>query len=81
MSNQYITIKETADILGVSPLTLRNWDKKGKLKALRHPMNNYRVYKKEDIEALIEEIKSGSGFRKSPKREFKKVVVRHIVDN
>ena len=26
--NKYITIKEAAKILGVTPLTLRNWDKK-----------------------------------------------------
>lgn len=46
---KYITVKEAAYILGVSPLTLRNWDKNGKFPAQRHPMNNYRVYKAEDI--------------------------------
>ena len=43
-------------MLGVTPLTLRNWDKGGKFSALRHPMNNYRVYRREDIEKLISEI-------------------------
>jgi len=33
----YFSIKEAAEILGVSPLTLRNWDKAGKFKAQRHP--------------------------------------------
>ncbi|MBI2052849.1 MAG: MerR family DNA-binding transcriptional regulator, partial [Candidatus Ryanbacteria bacterium] len=51
MEKQYFTIKEAAGLLGVTPLTLRNWDKKGKLVAYRHPVNNYRVYKLEDIEA------------------------------
>ena len=80
MNNQYITIKEAANILGVSALTLRNWDKNGRLKALRHPMNNYRVYKMEDLKAVLEEIKTGSGLRKSSKREFRKVIVRHLSD-
>ncbi len=80
MSDQFITIKQAASILGVSPLTLRNWDKNGKLKAYRHPMNNYRVYKIEDLEAVIGEIKSGTGYRKNAKREFRKIIVRHLSD-
>ena len=30
---RYITIKEAAAILGIDPMTLRNWDKQGKLKS------------------------------------------------
>lgn len=59
MQKQYLTIKETAILLGVTPLTLRNWDKKGKLVARRHPVNNYRVYKLVDIEQLLQEIEDG----------------------
>lgn len=51
-----LTIKEAAALIGVTPLTLRNWDKNGKLIALRHPINNYRVYKADDIQRLIAEI-------------------------
>jgi len=56
MEKQYLTIKETSEILGVTPLTLRNWDKKGKLIARRHPVNNYRVYKREEIDSLLRKI-------------------------
>ncbi|MBM3254081.1 MAG: MerR family DNA-binding transcriptional regulator [Candidatus Omnitrophica bacterium] len=49
MQGDYVTIKVAAEIFGVSPMTLRRWDKKGKLKALRHRFNNYRVYRKRDI--------------------------------
>jgi excisionase family DNA binding protein len=80
MSIQFITIKQASTILGVSPLTLRNWDKNGKLKAFRHPINNYRVYRVEDLEALLEKIKIGPGIKKSAKREFKKIVIRHLTD-
>jgi DNA (cytosine-5)-methyltransferase 1 len=79
-NSNYIKIKEAARMLGVSALTLRNWDKSGRLRALRHPMNNYRVYRLEDIEAVMGEIESGAGVRKIAKREFKKVVIRHLTD-
>jgi len=55
---KYLTIKEVAKILGITPLTLRNWDKKGKLKAHRNPINNYRIYKPEDIELFLRKIES-----------------------
>jgi len=55
---RYFTINEAAKLLGVTPLTLRNWDKKGKLKALRNPINNYRIYKYEEIELLLRRIES-----------------------
>jgi DNA (cytosine-5)-methyltransferase 1 len=55
---KYLTIKEVAKLLGVTPLTLRNWDKEGKLKALRNPINNYRVYKPEEIELFLRKIES-----------------------
>ena len=66
--------------MGVTPLTLRNWDNNGKLKAHRHPMNNYRVYKIEDLEQVIQEIEVGSGLRKTPKKELRKLIVKHLED-
>jgi excisionase family DNA binding protein len=53
---KYLTVKEVAEILGVTPLTVRNWDKSGKLKAIRHPINNYRIYKLEDIENFLKKL-------------------------
>jgi len=61
VSKKYLTIKEVARILGVTPLTLRNWDKKGKLRAYRNPINNYRVYKPEEIELFLRKIESRRG--------------------
>lgn len=59
MNKLYINIKEAAQLLGVTPLTLRNWDKSGKLEARRHPISNYRVYLREDIDKLISRMESG----------------------
>jgi len=53
---QYLTIKNAAKLLHVSPLTLRNWDKKGILKPYRHPVNNYRLYKLDQIETLLRQL-------------------------
>jgi DNA (cytosine-5)-methyltransferase 1 len=53
---QYITIGQAAKLLHVTPLTLRNWDKNGKLKPYRHPANNYRVYRLDQIEAFLRRI-------------------------
>jgi len=55
---KYLKVKEVANLLGVTPLTLRNWDKSGKLKAYRHPLNNYRIYKPEDIEFFLRKLES-----------------------
>lgn len=48
----YITLNEAASYLGVSKATLRNWDKSGKLRAVRHPVNSYRVYALSDLQAI-----------------------------
>jgi len=55
---KFLTIKEASNLLGVTPLTLRNWDKAGKIKAFRHPVNKYRLYKPEDIELFLRKIES-----------------------
>lgn len=52
MNKKSLTIRQAAEELGVSPDTLRRWDKAKKLKASRHPMNNYRIYSVKTIEEL-----------------------------
>ena len=55
---EYVTIKEASDLLGVTPQTLRAWEKKGELVPYRNPINNYRVYKVGQIEQFIEEMRN-----------------------
>jgi DNA-binding transcriptional MerR regulator len=74
-----ITINQAAKILGVTPLTLRNWDNSGKFEASRHPINNYRVYKLSDIEKLLMEIEASNG-KKPNKKQVRKLVVQHLTD-
>jgi len=54
MWKNYLRIKEAAEFLGVSPLTLRNWDKRRKLTSYRHPINHYRLYRRIDLEKFLE---------------------------
>lgn len=54
-----LTIKEAAEIIGVSEMTLRRWDKAGKFSPHRHPVNGYRVYRRQNVLKLRKQIESG----------------------
>jgi len=51
--SEYLSLSETAELLGKSKETLRRWDREGKLVAVREPLSNYRVYRKSDVEYLF----------------------------
>lgn len=61
--DKYLTISEAAEILNVSPETLRRWDKSGKFSSSRHPINNYRVYPLEQVDNLVEELQLELSYR------------------
>lgn len=48
-----LTLKEVCDILKCHPNTLRQWDNKGILPAIRIGIKKVRRYKKEDIMKFI----------------------------
>ena len=52
----YLNISQAAKILGVSAGTLRRWDKAGKFPSQRHPINNYRIYKEDQVKFVIKEM-------------------------
>ncbi|MFR1529469.1 DNA methyltransferase [Akkermansia sp.] len=54
--DDYFTIGQAANILGVNQETLRRWDNSGKFPSARHPINNYRVYSHEQVFHLAEEL-------------------------
>ena len=49
----FLTVGEAAEILGVNPITLRRWDAHGKLKAFRHPISCFRLYRREHLIELL----------------------------
>jgi len=48
-----LKISEATKLLNVHPNTLRKWDKKGILKAIRFGVRGDRRYRKEDILRLV----------------------------
>lgn len=54
--SDYLRISEAAEYLGVSPNTLRNWVNAAKVVAIRHPVNDYRLFRREDLDALLKQV-------------------------
>jgi MerR family copper efflux transcriptional regulator len=64
-ARKYLSIKQASSVIGVTPLTLRNWDRNGKLRSYRNPINNYRYYRVDQIEAFLRQMEgSRDRFRK-----------------
>lgn len=60
---KYLSISQAAEILNISPETLRRWDNNGKFKSFRHPINNYRVYSQEQVINLVQEMQLEMQYR------------------
>jgi len=73
--DEYLTVKQAAEYVGVAPNSLRNWDAAGKIPVYRHPVSNYRLFKVADLKRLLRRIeKSGkfpTGWRRDVKRNRK----------
>ncbi|MEO8581659.1 MAG: helix-turn-helix domain-containing protein [Patescibacteria group bacterium] len=48
-----LTVREVAELLRVSPLTIKRWGKRGKLQAIRINSRGDRRYKKEAVLWLL----------------------------
>ena len=48
-SPEVLTLQQAAEILNCHPNTLRNWDNRGILKAIRFGVRRDRRYKKADV--------------------------------
>jgi len=66
--NSLLTVSEAAVFLGASASTIRNWDRSGKLKAVRHPINNYRLYDRQQLQDLLDRISISQNSSSSEKR-------------
>jgi predicted site-specific integrase-resolvase len=52
-SEGYLQVREAAQLLGVCPNTIRVWGAAGKVPEYRHPVNNYRLYKRTELERIM----------------------------
>lgn len=56
----FLRVKEAAAMLGVSPNTVRAWGAAGKVTEYRHPANNYRLYKRADLDRLLNQVEKSA---------------------
>lgn len=65
----YVRVKEAAAILDVAPNTIRAWGATGKIAEYRHPANNYRLYKRKELEAVLRQVSKSrsSGVTRKPR--------------
>jgi excisionase family DNA binding protein len=54
--NDYLKVTEAAKYLGISSNTLRNWEASGKITVYRNPINGCRLFKPEDLDALLAQV-------------------------
>jgi excisionase family DNA binding protein len=52
MKDKIFSISEAAEYLGVSALTLRNWERQAKLRAFRTP-GGHRRFRKSDLDVIL----------------------------
>lgn len=65
----FLKIADAAEYLGVSPNTLRNWESAGKILAHRHPVNGYRLFKKEELDEVLGQASKPSPNVKSKRKK------------
>lgn len=53
IASPILTLRQACTILSCHPNTLRNWDNKGILKAIRFGARGDRRYRKNDIDKLL----------------------------
>ncbi|QDV81042.1 Helix-turn-helix domain protein (plasmid) [Planctomycetes bacterium K2D] len=66
-TSEYLLVTDAAEFLGVSPNTMRNWGRDGKIPEYRHPVNNYRLFKRKDLERLQKKLAAPSPRRAKPR--------------
>ena len=58
--SDYVLTAEAAEILGVSQNTVRTWAKDGKIPVHRNPANDYRLFKRKDLERFLDRIEKSA---------------------
>jgi DNA-binding transcriptional MerR regulator len=69
MRETYVMVHDAAEILGVAPNTIRAWGAAGKIPEYRHPLNGYRLYKRSDLNQVIERLERSAAKVKSSNRQ------------
>jgi len=54
--SEYLKTAEAAEFLGVSQNTLRTWAKQGKIQVRVNPLNNYRLFRRKDLQKFLDSV-------------------------
>ena len=73
--NNYLSIGQTAKFLGVSPVTLRRWEKSGKINSSR-TFGNHRRFQHSDIIKLNKKEKLHIGYARVSSHDQKQDLIR-----
>ena len=65
----YVKTAEAAEILGVAQNTIRKWAAQGKIPMHRNPANDYRLFKRNDLEKFLRAVEASGN--KSPSQKKK----------
>ena len=65
-----LTVREVAEVLRVSPLTIKRWGKRGKLPAIRINSRGDRRYKKEAVLWLLGITQKESPINSTPSTSY-----------
>ncbi|MBM4092013.1 MAG: helix-turn-helix domain-containing protein [Planctomycetes bacterium] len=72
---EFVTIIEAAQILGVSSNALRNWHRDGKMIVYRNPISGHRLFKRKDLAELSRQTKESgqhpTGWKRPKRRTGK----------
>lgn len=56
MATELLSVRATAERLGVHENTIRNWETRGLLRSIRLPGSNFRRFPREEVERMRREM-------------------------
>jgi excisionase family DNA binding protein len=80
-TTEFINVRDAAKELGVHENTVRNLEKRGKLKAIRLPGSGFRRFRKEDIERMRREMWSQFAPDTTMPTERRRPTKRHTLND
>lgn len=66
-ADDYLMVAKAAGLPDVSPNSARNWGYAGLVEECRHPVNNYRIFKRKDLERLRKKLIAAAPRRVKPR--------------
>ncbi len=54
--DSYFTLGQVAAFVGVTKTTIIRWEEQKRISSYRNPLNNFRLYRKEEVERLVAEM-------------------------